>query len=363
MADEENVLVQKKKKTAILFLACIVIALVIFLVLHFYVFSAAATTKYDKELSLARRYYEDVDYEKAVVAFHEAISIDPKAEEAYFGLVDVYLAMANSYMDEYYEFEANGDSVKAKEAYELAYAAFNNVNSVKGDYETSVGKQLPDDYLKKIEELEKIINGDEPQMEAITGDNSGASVENTQEGTNTEVSNVETVVESTEHQEVDSYMEYKATLDNIYGILIGTNTNNSNNDGLSGIWESAMWGQPADNLSTIGYAFVDIDNNGTEELIVAQSFGNDWPCDILNIYTISDNKVVMLAEGWSRNRYYLLNDGTVYNEGSNGADDSSFISYKIADDKKSLAVVGTGMKDYQNSAKKLNLVMFVNYEY
>lgn len=46
-------------------------------------------------LDLGNKYLTEQDYEQAVVTFQEAIEIDPKCEEAYRGLADVYVAMGD----------------------------------------------------------------------------------------------------------------------------------------------------------------------------------------------------------------------------------------------------------------------------
>ncbi len=49
--------------------------------------------KYDRQLSLAERYLDELDYEKAIAAYKAAIEIDPNNPEAYKMLAELYLAM------------------------------------------------------------------------------------------------------------------------------------------------------------------------------------------------------------------------------------------------------------------------------
>ena len=65
--------------------------------------------------------------------------------------------------------------------------------------------------------------------------------------------------------------------------------------------------------------------------------------------------------GWARNRYYLLNDGTVYNEGSGGAADTIAVTYRMAEDGISLNVIDhySAYQDgYMEQVKELDLIPF-----
>ena len=83
---------------------------------------------------------------------------------------------------------------------------------------------------------------------------------------------------------------------------------------LTGVME--MMGNP----SAIGYSLQDIDMNGVDELIIAADEPDTYPVPrILAIYTVENGNAVQLADGWYRNRYFLLEDGRLVNEGSGGA--------------------------------------------
>lgn len=93
--------------------------------------------------------------------------------------------------------------------------------------------------------------------------------------------------------------------------------------------------------------FYDVDGNGIEELIIADMLdngGGPWDNRIMLMYSLADNKPVLVIDGWARNRYYLLNDGTIYHAGSGGAAYSSFAVYHMAEDGISLEVI-----DYYSS--------------
>ena len=97
-------------------------------------------------------------------------------------------------------------------------------------------------------------------------------------------------------------------------------------------------------LAGIGYMFYGADGNGIEELIIADTGSDGWNNRILLMYSLLDDKPVLMIDGWARNRYYLLNDGTIYNEGSGGAAHSVFAIFRMAEDEISLKVI-----DYYSS--------------
>lgn len=86
-------------------------------------------------------------------------------------------------------------------------------------------------------------------------------------------------------------------------------------------------------MQSLGYCLIDLDQNGIDELIVVDRGGifGDTLDRILQIYTIENNEAVFVLDGWIRNRYYLLDDGNIYHEGSGGAAYSLFGTYQYAD--------------------------------
>ncbi len=72
-------------------------------------------------------------------------------------------------------------------------------------------------------------------------------------------------------------------------------------------------------LSSAGYLFRDLDGDGDPELLILSGGGDT---DILACYTRKNGAICHVFDGWARNRYSLRSDGTFYNAGSNGADNS-----------------------------------------
>ena len=58
-------------------------------------YRVVARKQYEEQVSLGERYLEELDYEAAIAAFKEAIRIDPKREEAYLGLAEIYIVQGD----------------------------------------------------------------------------------------------------------------------------------------------------------------------------------------------------------------------------------------------------------------------------
>ena len=52
--------------------------------------------KMTEQLEMGQKYLDEMDYEQAIVAYETAIEIDPKCEEAYLALADIYVALGDT---------------------------------------------------------------------------------------------------------------------------------------------------------------------------------------------------------------------------------------------------------------------------
>lgn len=139
---------------------------------------------------------------------------------------------------------------------------------------------------------------------------------------------------------------YQDILDNAYEVIVADRgADIVEADKLfstAGIREAGIGRDTDEALAHIGYTFYDVDGNGIEELIIADMLDGDggpWDNRILLMYTLHEEKPVLLIDGWARNRYYLLNDNTIFNEGSGGAAYTVFAIYRMAEDGIRLEVM------------------------
>lgn len=74
--------------------------------------------------------------------------------------------------------------------------------------------------------------------------------------------------------------------------------------------------------SELGYALLDLDNDGTDELIIA----NDAERQVIyDLYSLLDGKLVHVFTGWDRNSYELREGFRILNIGSNGAASADYV--------------------------------------
>ena len=123
---------------------------------------------------------------------------------------------------------------------------------------------------------------------------------------------------------VDDFVAaYRPVLSKYYGAYISGN-NTAEYAWDNGISEMIAYSQNA------GYALLDLNGDGTPELVVGglgtNSFSNGM---VYDLYTLVDGQPVQLACSQARSRYYLRADGSVLNEGSNGAGNSVFIINRV----------------------------------
>ncbi len=134
---------------------------------------------------------------------------------------------------------------------------------------------------------------------------------------------------------------YRDVLNSNYKIVTGGMDNYEYLEGTSGIGEVVMNGSE-NAMDTIGYTFVDSNNDGIAELVIGaineERDGRYYGEYIYSVYTY-DVMPQLILEGWSRNRCFLLNDGTYYTEGSSGAMYSVFENYMLGANETQLACI------------------------
>lgn len=154
--------VKKKKKSFIpvIIAAGIGIFAVVFAVIIIVAVVASPKVRAQKQLNLGEKFISDLDYENAVLAYQEAIQIDPKNKDAYIGLANAYMNLADQFL-------AEGDSEKAlkylKRAIKEVEAGVDNTDSEEIE-------DIIDEMEDRKEEIEDNKNEpiieDEPEEES-----------------------------------------------------------------------------------------------------------------------------------------------------------------------------------------------------
>ena len=91
MSDELKVQARGLNKK-FLFIAIVLVVIGLIAALVLLIPTSAKAKKVEEQLNLGAKYLSELDYEQAIVAYEAVIKIDPKCEEAYLALADIYIA-------------------------------------------------------------------------------------------------------------------------------------------------------------------------------------------------------------------------------------------------------------------------------
>ena len=94
-------------------------------------------------------------------------------------------------------------------------------------------------------------------------------------------------------------------------------------EGIFSYWPDLFMAFPED----LGYMIRDLDGNGVEELIFGENNRGGGKGFIYHLYTIVDGKVIHIANGGGRSRYYLCENGCIAHEGSSSAFETEYSYY------------------------------------
>ena len=123
--------------------------------------------------------------------------------------------------------------------------------------------------------------------------------------------------------------EFLETVSTAYAECVET----GNYDKLDGIEE--FLGDPfyygERDYQSMGYCYMDIDSNGTEELIFGATNPTNGETTIYNVATVRDGEIFQPVEGWARNSFWYCGDGVIGNYGSGGASNNIYNFYRYND--------------------------------
>jgi hypothetical protein len=97
------------------------------------------------------------------------------------------------------------------------------------------------------------------------------------------------------------------------------------------------WDNSENMLNKIGFAFMDLNGDDIDELVLGWTGNECWNLDegyVFVIYTIVDGKATLAVEGWNRNRYIIGEDGYLYNNGSSSSTETTYTKYKFSTERE-----------------------------
>lgn len=160
---------------------------------------AVPKSKVKKQLALGEKYLSDMDYENAVLAYREAVQIDPKCEEAYLGLADSYIYLADRFLEE-------GDEEKALKCLRKA------VNELQPAADNTDSDDIPD-KIEEIEDKKAQIEDEDSESEEDTKKAEDDS-EKEKESEKQEEENKQKEQEEHQRKLKDAYQAYLTFLNN-----------------------------------------------------------------------------------------------------------------------------------------------------
>jgi len=98
-----------------------------------------------------------------------------------------------------------------------------------------------------------------------------------------------------------------------------------------------LWEEGKGYLTGEGFAFLDLNSDGVDELLIGWVTSEYWNMDegyVFAIYTIVDGTATLAVEGAERCRYIVGKDGYLYQNGSDSAWESNYTKYKFSTEYK-----------------------------
>ncbi len=138
----------------------------------------------------------------------------------------------------------------------------------------------------------------------------------------------ETTPETVQEQGVDDIARFVPVLDAISdAIYNGVDYNDENPFVPTGIIELVEQMTGEEVSETVGFTFLDLNGDGENEMLVAED-----ETDVIGGFSVVNGEPDCFLDGWSRNRYFLIDDNRLFNQGSGGAAYAIFGVYRLSAD-------------------------------
>jgi hypothetical protein len=115
--------------------------------------------------------------------------------------------------------------------------------------------------------------------------------------------------------------------------------------------------------SALGYALVDINDDGITELLLGTLYDTTDELKeftLYSIFTIKEEKSVLVASFWSRSRGVISADGIIYSAGSGGASYTYLSSFRLDKNADTLTQLTDMRSDYSMSEGKPYYIQIID---
>ena len=118
-------------------------------------------------------------------------------------------------------------------------------------------------------------------------------------------------------------------------------------------------------LTNVGYTYLDINDNGVPELIIASidTDGDNYINQLIfELYTIIDGQPNKIFHSSENSRYYYGDDNNIYNEGSDSANTAYYLLYRLNNEGTNIELVeGIVYDDYDGCELPYNHIINTPY--
>jgi len=154
----------------------------------------------------------------------------------------------------------------------------------------------------------------------------------------------ETAESGTSSAETDDTVNYEAlykpVLDDFFRLASGEYDENNIPEGGTALLEGNGWNENNAMLWDSGYMIRDLSGDGVPELLIGSAAGEEYDVVagtmIYALFTAVDCQAKLTLEGAFRNAYCILEDGSIFNQGSGGAAYHIFGLYDLTVDGTAL---------------------------
>ena len=133
---------------------------------------------------------------------------------------------------------------------------------------------------------------------------------------------------------------YQPILDDFFLLASGNYDENNLPEVGTSLLEGNGWNRDDAMLWDAGYQIRDLSGDGIPELLIGSTAGEEYDVVagtmIYALFTVADNQVHLTLEGFHRSAYCLLEDGSIFHQGSGGAAYRIFGLYDLTTDGTAL---------------------------